>query len=213
MKKMTLKETFRYANFLDGLCNEARNYLGSERNVMTCKEEHFISKVDASQEDREEIKKKRIEFDIKSKGIVNGVMYFLMDIVEQRELLSKAISRAKQCAEIDYDASIALNKVKQNVAYTLSDMAKLKPSEDESYGTGYKFAEDGTQASFIYKIKNINTIDFDRDKAKALAKKLNKEADATSEQLDKMNILLEVDFTPKYELGESFEDCLKLFVA
>lgn len=204
---MVLKEAFRYQNYLGTLIDGAISYLSSTDNVTKKKQEHFRSKVNAEAEDEivEVPKKSDLEY------TPNQIIEFLTDVLSEKEILSRAIDVAKSTATINIDSSIAINKQKQAVAAVLSRIADLKANEKFTKGSAYKFNQEGNQVPYYYDIKEITTIDFDRKKVKAIIKKLLKESDDTSNMLDKLQVEVDVDYSPTYDINDSFEDALYTF--
>ena len=208
---MVLKEAFRTQNYLDSLIDRGLMFLNSVSNVTTTKQEHMRKKVNADAENEViEVPKSTV---FENDHITpNVVVDFIMDVMSEKEKLTSAIAVAKTTAEVDMDSSIALNKTRQGIARILNNMASIKANERVTVGRDYKFNADGDQVSYVYNINEVTTIDFDRTKVKALAKKLNKESDEVSTKLDALNVTINVDYEPKYEIGDSFEDCLNVFL-
>lgn len=208
---MVLKEAFRAQNYLENLINRGLAFLTNADNVTTKKQEHMRKKVNADAEDEVIEVQKSMIFE-NDKITPNIVIDFIMDVMTEKEKLTSAITAAKSTAEIDIDASIALNKSRQSIAGVLNLMAGMKANERTCIGRDYKFNADGDQVSYVYNISEITTIDFDRNKVKSLAKKLNRDSDDVSTKLDALNVTVNVDYTPKYEIGDSLEDCLNVFL-
>lgn len=208
---MVLKEAFRTQNYLENLINRGLMFLTSTDNVTTKKQEHMRKKVNADAEDETIEVPKSTVFE-NDKITPNVVVDFVMDVMAEKEKLTYAITVAKAKAEIDIDSSIALNKTRQGIAGILNTMANIKASERITTGRDYKFNNDGDQVLYAYNINEVTTIDFDRNKVKTLVKKLNRESDEVSTKLDALNVTVNVNYTPKYEIGDSFEDCLNVFL-
>lgn len=206
---MVLKEAFRHQNFLDNLISEATNFVCVTSNVVTKTQEHLrkLANPEAENEVIEVPKLVSVDY------TPNDIVSFIMNVITEKENLSKAIVLAKAKSEIDIDSFISLNKTKQNVAKFLKNMSEIKSNEKMSKGFGTKFNINGEQVSYSYDVKEITTIDFDRNKVKSLAKRLNKDSDDISTQIDKINVSLEVDYTPVYEIGDSLDDCMEIFLS
>jgi hypothetical protein len=204
---MVLKEAFRYQNYLGTLINNATSYLSNIDNVTKKKQEHLRNKSnpDAEDETMDVPKKSELEY------TPNQIIDFMVNVLSEKEKLSNAIDIAKATAKINIDSSIANNKQKQNITYTLSRIADLKANEKITRGTGYRFNQEGNQVPYYYDVKEITTIDFDRNKVKAIIKKLRGESDDTSNTLDKLQVEIDVEYSPVYDLNDSFEDCLDIF--
>ncbi len=197
---MVLKEAFRMQNHLTALTNGAIAFLSSNENVMRIKEEHQRSKRNPKAED--EIVEVKRDHDMNADGVID----LLLDLMNEREKLSLAISRAKTAAAFDIDAAIAANKARQEAVACLKEMAAKKSSETETRNTDYLINAEGNQTAYFYVVRTIQTIDFDREMVRGIAKRLQKESDAVSTKIDQLNVTLEVEYEPKYDFDSSFED-------
>ena len=203
---MVLKEAFRMQNHLANLSEEAIIFLSQNENVMKIKEEHQRSRRNPKAVD-ETVEKKR-DHDMTA----NNVVDLLLDLMNEREKLSLAISRAKTAAAFDIDAAIAANKARQEAVSCLKEMAAKKSSDTETRGTDYLINAEGNQTVYYYIVRTIQTIDFDRDTVRGIAKRLQRESDAVSTKIDQLNVMLEVEYEPKYDFDSSFEDAYGSFI-
>ena len=203
---MVLKEAFRMQNRLANLSEEAIFFLAQNENVMKIKEEHQRSRRNPKAVD-ETVEKKR-DHDMTA----NNVVDLLLDLMNEREKLSLAISRAKESAEFDIDAAIAANKARQEAADCLKELAGRKSSETVSRGMDYLINAEGNQTAYYYNVRSVETIDYDRDKVRGIVKRLQRESDAVSTKIDLLNVTLEVDYAPKYDFESGFEDAYEQFV-
>ena len=201
---LTLKKSFEYQNYLNRMMSAVEGYLVQEGNTTTTVQKHMRSKANADAVDEDVIVLKSNPSDY----TVNQMVDFLMALFNEKELLTKAIDEAKANTEINVDSSVALNKHRQTMMNIFNSMAKIKPSESTGSGYGYKFDVNGAQVRYVYDIKSVKTIDFNRDTVKSLVKKLNKDADAVSEKLDLIQLQTKVDFEPQFELTDSIEDAM-----
>lgn len=205
---MILKEAFRYQNHLNSLIDHSIAYLQFEGNLMRVEQQHMRKKSNSDAEDEVITLPKTSDLEYTP----NTVIDFIMDVLEEKEKLTDAIDVTKSKSEINIDSAMAMNKVKQNISYTLNDIVKKKSSENITRGTDYKFNAEGNQVPYTYEIKQVKTIDFDRNKVKAIVKRLNKETDEVSLKRDKLEVDLEVVHSPAYDVSDTFEDCLEIFV-
>lgn len=201
---LTLKKSFEYQNYLNRMMSAVEGYLIQESNTTTTIQKHMRSKANSDAVDEEIILPKNNPSDY----TVNQMVDFLMVLLNEKEALAKAIDDAKAGTEINLDSSVSLNKHRQTIMHVLESMSKIKPTESINSGYGYKFDVNGTQVRYLYDIKSVKTIDFNRDTVKALVKKLNKDSDAVSEQLDLIQIQTKVNFEPQFELTDSIEDAM-----
>lgn len=228
---MNLKEAFRYMNFLDDLINKAMAYLSEDSFVTKTKEVHLKSKVnpdaedevfenvspidtddefdfgDSSKSSRRAIRDHSTALDFtKFNFDANKIIDLIGEILEEREKLSVAISKAKKSADVDIDVATSSNRKRQIFARRLGTMAKIKPSEIMLKGSDYKFNNEGNQVTYIYDIKQYTSIDFDRNKVKKLIKALSDKCDEVSSDIDRALIITDVEFEPKWSLVDTIED-------
>lgn len=200
---MNLKESYRYANYLDTLLNTAYRYLQNKGFTTTTKQNHLRSK--ANSEASDEIVEVQNPYDVEFTP--NDVIDFVVGVIAEKELLANAIAKAKSGAEINIDNAVAMNKKKQAFVSVLSGIVNIKPSEKTTQGTDYKFnQQDGNQIRYYYNIEETTIIDFNRNDVKALIKKYSKECDDISAKLDAIEINTIVEHTQKYDISDTFED-------
>lgn len=199
---MNLKESYRYANYLDGLLSTAYTYLRNKGFVTTTVEEHLRKQSNPDVENETiEVQK---PFDVEFKP--NQVIDFVVRVLNEKDKLSDAIAEAKSTTEINIDNAISMNKKKQAFVSVLNGIADIKPSEIITTGNDYKFNNEGNQVKYFYNIKRITTIDYNRTDIKNLIKKYLKETDEISAKLDLIEITTQVDFTPTWDINEKFEE-------
>ena len=199
---MNLKESYRYANYLDGLLSTAYTYLRNKGFVTTTVEEHLRkqSNPDVENETIEAQKPFDVEFS------PNDVIDFVVKVIEEKEKLSESIAEAKGTTEINIDNAIAMNKKKQGFVSVLNGIADIKPSETKTTSKSYKFDINGEQKPYVYDVNRKTSIDFDRTDVRNLIKKYLKETDEISAKLDLIEITTQVDFTPTWDMNEKFEE-------
>lgn len=199
---MNLKESYRYANYLDNLLSTAYSYLRNKGFVTTTKQNHLRSKANSDAQD--EVIDVQKPYDVEFTP--NNVVDFVVKIIKEKEGLSNAIAVAKANTEINIDNAIAMNKKKQGFVSVLNDMADIKATEKQKNGSDYKFNAEGNQVAYYYTVVETTGIDFDRNDIRALAKKYLKETDEISAKLDTIEINTILDFEPKYDINSTFEE-------
>ena len=204
---MILKESFRMQNHLTALSHQALLFLARTENVVRTKEEHLRSKRNPQAADEV------VEVLRSTDLIPDKVIGLYLDLLAEREKLSAAITRAKASADIDIDSALAINKARQEAVSRFKILAKLKSSESTTDGKDYLINSEGNQTPYIYTVRSVHTIDFDRDELRGIIRRLQREGDAVSAKIDLLNVTLEVDYTPKYDFDESFEDAYAHFAA
>lgn len=220
---MKLKESFRYMNFLEGLMEVGMDLLRTESFITKMKETHLRSKANPEAEDEViEVSNSTtitdaygIQPDPDSVDIselveldfdTNRVICFMQEVLEEKDNLSKAISKSKSDASIDIDAATSSNKDRQDFVRRLRYMYDMKSYEKVSEGSGYKLNNEGNQVSYVYDIKKVTSINFDRNKVKKLIKSLSELCDKVSAEIDRVLITQEVEFEPKWSLTDTLEE-------
>ena len=196
---MNLKEAFQAQNKIGELMNYITYYLSNSDNVMTVTEKHLRSKALAGQQDESvDVSRKADEgFDV---GRLLGIWQELM---AEKERLGMAIGKAKAGMEFNLDAAVDGNKSRRAFLATLQNLANRKSSHElqKREGRGYVFNKDGNQTEYVYDIDRILTIDYDRNKVRAMVKELNRVSDEVSIKIDEALLQTQVDYAPKFELA------------
>ena len=206
---MNLKEAFRFQNKLEELNRQASMILCDEDCVTITKRNFLYKRANPSIENETVTDKPDTEY----YEHINDLIRFAMFLLEQREILSDRINRAKRSLDIDLDGEISLNRHRQKLADIYRKMSHLKSSESISYkgGTGYCFNGEGNQVSFRCDVEKVTTINFDRNLAKDYCSKLSAKADRISLEIDKCMITCEVDYEPPFDVNGSFDDIFENF--
>ena len=204
-KIMNLKESYRYANYLDTLLNTAYRYLQNKGFVTTTKQNHLRSK--ANNEATDEVIDVQKPYDVDFTP--NNVIDFVVKVITEKELLADAIAEAKSGAEINIDNAIAINKKKQGFVGVLNGLANMKPCEKTTTGRAYKFNVAGDQVPYSYDVVETTSIDFDRNDVRNLVKKYLKETDDVSAKLDAIEINTIVNHSPLFDVNDAFEEVIK----
>ena len=199
---MNLKESYRYANYLDRLLMTADTYLRNKGFVTTTEQNHLRSKANPDAQDEKIAVQKPYDVDFKPNDIID----FVVKVINEKQKLFSSISDVKTRTEINIDNAVAMNKKKQSFVNTLNSIVSIKPSETQSMGKDYKFDINNEQKPYSYQIISKTSIDFDRNSVKGLIKKYNKECDEISSKLDEIEITTQVNFTPLFDVNDSFED-------
>lgn len=199
---MNLKESYRYANYLDTLLNTAYRYLQNKGFVTTTKQNHLRSKANSEATDEEIDVQKPYDVDFTP----NDVIDFVVKVITEKELLADAIAKAKSGTEINIDNAVAMNKKKQGFVSVLNELANMKSREKSIQGTDYKFNQEGNQTKYFYTVEETTQIDFDRNDVRNLVKKYLRETDEVSSKLDAIEINTTVDHTAMFDVNDNFED-------
>ena len=201
---MILKEAFRYQNYLTSLFVQATSYLSREDFITTTIQKHNRTMVNPEAQDEDIVVPKVFNVEYKPNGLID----FVVKLIDEKQKLSNAITEAKKSLDMDIDAAMSMNKTKQDFISVLRRMVSIKPTESEKEGTSYKFNNDGDQVSYRYPVKEVKTIDYDRNAVKGLISKYKKETDQISTTRDRIDIMTDVDYTPLWEVDTPLEDIL-----
>lgn len=205
---MNLKEAFRYQKFLDTMMYQARRSLNNEEHTLKTTKNHLRSKANADAEDiTEEVVPVTPFFPN------DEVIRFMEWLVTEREHLSNAISTAKEKAPIDIDAAIDTNKFRQAVYGSIREMLSYHKSKSMSQGRDYRFDVNGVQAPYYYDIEIIKEEAFDRDKSRDAMRRMITKADEVSAEIDAVMINTQVEYSPWFDVNESFDDVMTAFTA
>ena len=201
---MNLKEAFQAQNKIGELLDYIGRYLSDEDNVMTVTEKHLRSKALAGQQD-DSVDVSRKSEEMFEVGKLIGIWQQLM---EEKEQLGLAIGKAKAGMDFNLDSAVDANKSRRSFLMTLQRLANRKSSHElqKGEGRGYVFNNDGNQTTYCYDIDRIMTIDYDRNKVRAMVKELTRESDEVSIKIDEALLHTQVDYEPKCDLAgeESF---------
>jgi len=196
---MNLKEAFQAQNKISELMSYINRYLSESDNVMTITEKHLRSKALAGQQDDTvDVSRKADEgFD------VGRLLAIWQELMEEKERLGAAIGKAKVGMAFNLDAAVDANKSRRAFLSMLQELANRKSSHElkKGEGRGYVFNNDGNQTSYCYDIDRIMTIDYDRNKVRAMVKELNRASDEVSIKIDEALLQTQVDYAPKLDLA------------
>ena len=201
---MNLKEAFQAQNKLFELLDYISDYLSIEDNVMTVTEKHLRSKALAGQQDDS------VDVSRKSEEMfeVGKLIDIWQELMNEKEKLGLAIGKAKAGMSFNLDAAVDANKSRRAFLMTMQRLANRKSSHElqKGEGRGYVFNNDGNQTTYCYDIDRIMTIDYDRNKVRAMVKELTRESDEVSIKIDEALLHTQVDYEPKFDLAgeESF---------
>lgn len=201
---MNLKEAFQAQNKIFELLDYISDYLSVEDNVMTVTEKHLRSKALAGQQDDS------VDVSRKSEEMfeVGKLIDIWQQLMNEKEQLGLAIGKAKAGMTFNLDAAVDANKSRRAFLMTMQRLANRKSSHEleKGEGRGYVFNNDGNQTTYCYDIDRIKTIDYDRNKVRAMVKELTRESDEVSIKIDEALLHTQVDYELKFVLAgeESF---------
>lgn len=205
---MNLKESFRYQNFLDSLLRCATSSVSNRDHCLTVTKTHLRNKANPEVADVTET----VEVEKFFKN--DDVLSFMKLLVEEKLLLTQKISEAKaSISEIDLDAAIESNKFRQQISNAVRIMMRYTPRKTVEQGRDYKFNIEGNQTAYYYDIEVESAEAYDKDSAKELMRNMIATADKNSTLIDAALINTTVDYEPKFDVNDSFEDVMESFIA
>ena len=205
---MNLKEAFRYQKFLDAMMNQGRRSLCNPEHVLKVTKKHLRSTANADAEDMEEIVEPDMPFFPN-----DDVVRFMEWLVGERQKLSVAIGQAKASVGFDIDAAIDTNKFRQIVYGSIKSMLDFHASKSRTQGRDYRFNINGDQTPYYYDVEVTREEAFDREASRAVMRQMITDADQISADIDAALINTQVDYTPKFDVNESFDDVMAVFTA
>lgn len=204
---MNLKEAFRYQNFLDRIFGAACISIEKRDHCLTQTRNHLYNKVNPDMENvKEEVK---TEEDFFANDDVIQAMLFL---IEEKEKLSIAINKAKESIDMDIDAAVSVNKYRKLLNKSVAFMMRLNPCTRIETGIAQKFNSTGDPVDYKYDVEVTSVEAYDRKAAKKIMKEVISEADKTSAAIDFVKVNTTVDYTPVFDVNDSFEDVMNTFL-
>ena len=199
---MNLKEALRFQNKLQSLMDEAERILADDRNITQVKVTALYKKAMPEQENETTAEPAPSEY----ADHIDAVAAFLLHLLGEREMLSRAIRAAKERQEMDMDSEVSLNSTRQSLASFFRHMVDLRNSEKLLPGgaTGYRFNAEGNQVPFRCDAKRVVTIHYDRNRVRSYLKQLTEKSDQVSAQLDRCLINSQVDYDAPFDVNDSF---------
>lgn len=214
---LSIKEACRYQNFIDSNISNLSYYIKNTDNAFKVKENHIKSKSNPEILDE--------ELDVTTERQYNcsvvDVAFLINQLVEEKLKLSNAIDKAKREVVIDYkvnnnaltiDSAVEHAKKSRELAGTLKTLVDLKSSETKKSGSDYKFNVEGNQVPYRYNIDVVKTIDFKRETANDLYKKLLSKADTLSTKIESAMLQENVSYSPIYDLHDSVNEIVEKYM-
>ena len=205
---MNLKEAFRYSNHLNDSIGGITSYLSRTPNIATTTSEHQRSKADPAAEDITTTNESERQLDTP----VDKLVGFMLSLVEEKQALSEAITRAKNSCPFDIDAAVAANKSRREAASTMRRMLSVKERVRETTGTSFRLNAEGNQSPYTYTVVETTMPDFDRDLLRADIRSVEEEADGVSSRIEEALVTAQVDMQPRYRSGDTLEEMIEAYL-
>lgn len=169
---------------------------------------HLCNKVNPDADDfREEVKTEEEFF--QNDDVIRAMRF----LIGEKEKLSIAINKAKKSIDLDIDAATAVNKYRQKLNGSIAMMMRFKPCNRIETEIGHKFNVAGDPVDYKYDVKVTSEEAYDRDSAKKTMKEIISEADKISSEIDAAKVNTEVEYTPVFDVNDSFEDVMNTFLS
>lgn len=208
---MTLKEAFRYQNFLTMIFDSVLCNL-NHSNACSITETHLRSKENPDAGDEKIDKTPKRAFDCK----VDQLICLANFLIDEKDRLSRAIAETKyrNCQFMDADTSV--NAARRQLQTKLSSICRCKPEITEASGTAYRFNVEGNQVPYTYKVIREIALDFDKPAAKEMSRNLAKQADEVSASIDRLMTTVDVSactgFIPAFDPSDSLDDVIVAYL-
>lgn len=208
---MNLKEAFRYQNFLDTMLNGAIAYLSVPQNIIEYTHIHHKHHVNPDVED--EVETHEQLYPSAQLYVIDEIVDFTMAVMQEKENLSLAVTRAKQFSGFAVDHEIAINKTRQLLARAMNALARIKTTTRTTKGTGFRFNVEGNQVSYIYDVEEDQRLRYEPAGIKQLARDLLSKADLVSSDAEKFMVDTLVDFDPAFDVNDTFDEAFQAYSA
>lgn len=205
---MNLKEAFRYSNHLNDSIGSITSYLSRTPNIATTTSEHQRSKADPAAEDITTTNESERQLDTP----VDKLVGFMLSLVEEKQTLGEAITRAKNSCPFDIDAVVAANKSRREAAFTMRRMLSVKERVRETTGTSFRLNAEGNQSPYTYTVIETTMPDFDRDLLRTDIRSIEEEADGVSSRIEEALVTAQVDMQPRYRSGDTLEEMIEVYL-
>ena len=194
---MKLKDAFRYKHVLSGWLDEAatRMYDGyCYRITEDHRKNEVVPELKSELVDRTPIR----DMD------ATQVFEFVVKLVGEYEALSFAIDQAmsEQCST--YKATVDTARIRRQAAAMFSTLAQKRATEERTTDTATYINSAGVASPFTYPVIRRQTPVMEPKTAQIAAKKFLSQADAMSEQIDLALVTIDVDFTPNFDVNDTF---------
>ena len=205
---IVLRDAFHYCNFIDNLIGNAQFFLRDLNNVMVITKSHQRSKAWPGATDdvitNETTKTMNVD--------PNVMVDFLLVLLEEKEKIGKAITKAKNQHCVDMDNEISMNKTRKNVVDSLRRIVNIKNREVQGTGKDFGINAEGNQVSYNYPVVETHEINFDRKKIKAVINKLTEDSNIISNRIDYWTTSIPVDYDPPFSENDTLEELIEQFV-
>ena len=203
---MNLKEAFRYQRFINNLMSGINGRALASGEALTVTKVRHKHDVNPDAEDVTEV--------IESEDYIDAAKYilFIEALISEKDKVTAAINKAKSVVGFDIDAAVESNKIRQQGREALGSLIRRnKPYKKVESGTDYKFNAEGNQVSYYYTVDVEAVERFNKSDVKKKMKQWITEADKVSADIDAAMVTTIVEFEPRFDVNDSFEDIIAEF--
>ena len=204
---LTLKEAFRYQNFLDSLMRSATVSLTNPQHCLETVKTHLRTQVKSDATD--EVVTEDVEEFVRN----DDMLRFMVSLIREREALAAAIADAKAHIPFDMDAAIDGNKFRQRAASSIEGMLHNKARKLKGTEISYAFNAAGDQTAYRYPVEIEQREIYNRGAAKSVLRELVTKSDEVSAAIDAATVNSVVNYEPPYNVNDSFDDVVAAYLA
>lgn len=204
---MVLKEAFRYINHINQLISDTATHLCNPDESFETKETHKRTLACPTATDEEIILTDGSEQVYTIEGLIN----FAKDLIVEKENVLMAIEECKYKNCKNSDAIIQANKSMNTLITYLKRLSGTKDKTSTRIGRAYTFNVEGNQVMYQYDIDVEFKAKFDREKMKETIKELQTISDERSLKIDQSFSNDVVEFTPKFDVYDTFDNIMETY--
>lgn len=209
---MYLKEAFQYQNHLSSLLNTALGYLNNTSHTRRLFQLHKRSRANPNVDDVI-LSHEDLDQSNEPHFPILSVVMFATDVLTEKEQLAMAIDRAKLQSGFSLDAQVAVNRDRQRLESTLTSLARNRMTRRKTISSDYMVNAEGNQVSYFYDMEETSEPSYDVFQARVAAKHTTSCCRQVSEQIERFMLGTAVDFTPRFDMTDSFLDTLSEYVS
>lgn len=210
----TLKECSRYANFIQTNIDKIHYMIKGGLNASMYSSTELHKKSSANKDFVDEIVE--TEYENTYNLTIEQASDLLESLLYEKFSLSTAINEGKKNMfvsihgiETGIDTALEYAKALRNSSgYYYNILGQLKDSKKKEMTNGFMINVEGNQVGFRYEVEKETKLNFDKNAINVKNKELKAIADDISIQVDEMMSSNKIDFTPKFNYLDTFEEFL-----
>lgn len=216
---ISIKDAGRYANYLENIISNVESTIWNPVNYMRTSENHLRSKANADAAD--EVVNVPVNRVFKTQ--VHNLAHLINKLIDEKLMLAMAIEKAKSTTTIQWEENGQKLPIDTAVEYSkklrsfagqyLLRLNNAKTTETKKTTYGQKFNVEGNQVNYAYIVETKEEVDFDKTIVRDLYKKSLEKADKISSLIDTAMSAQIIDFEPKYDIHDNFEEIIAQYEA